>query len=369
MKNFFIPDFSQSNVNISATLAEFLGAPNQNPILPSLRDELAKGYKNVVFICFDGLGMYPMRKNLPEDDFLFRNVAQVLFSTFPSTTTNATTSLMTNRLPLEHGWFGWSLHFEDLGKNVDIYMGKDSVTGEKVSYSALPLEEVRFYFDQAQSSYEINSVFPGYVRVAHPERNIVFSDTDDFFDAIKSICRKNGKQFVYAYLPEPDSTMHKYGVSSPEAQSLIRELSQKTEALSESTENTLFIITADHGQIDVTDYVSLWEDETLMDMLRTYPFLEARTPAFLVKEGCKQEFEEYFRTKYGKDFVLYKSEDLIAEGYFGRRGDKADLLGDYIVVGTYTHKIALLTPKSRRFKGHHTSLTEEMEVPLIVLGK
>ena len=65
---------------------------------------------------------------------------------------------------------------------------------------------------------------------------------------------------------------------------------------------------------------------------------------------------------------MYPSAQLVAEGYFGARGDKADLLGDYIAVGTYTHKQALLTPNSTRFKGHHTSLTEEMEVPLILLG-
>jgi len=113
----------------------------------------------------------------------------------------------------------------------------------------------------------------------------------------------------------------------------------------------------------------LYEDETLMDMLKIYPFLEARAPAFLVKDGREKEFEEYFRSKYSEDFVLYKSEDLIAERYFGDIGDKAGSLGDYIAIGTYTHKQALLTPISTRFKGHHTSLTEEMEVPLILLSK
>ena len=67
--------------------------------------------------------------------------------------------------------------------------------------------------------------------------------------------------------------------------------------------------------------------------------------------------------------MLWKSADLVAKGYFGDRGDKADFLGDYLAVGTYTHKQALLTPNSTRYKGHHTSLTEEMEVPLILLGK
>ena len=192
---------------------------------------------------------------------------------------------------------------------------------------------------------------------------------EDFFDAVKNICRKPGKQFIYAYYPEPDSTMHDYGVSCPEAKNIIESISQNMGILYENVEDTLFIVTADHGQIDITDYVNLYEDEVLMDMLEIYPFLEARAPAFLVKNGRKKEFEEYFYSKYSEDFVLYKSEDLIAKGYFGDIGDKVSSLGDYIAIGTYTHKQALLTPISTKFKGHHTSLTEEMEVPLILIHR
>lgn len=49
MKDFIIPNFQQSNLNISATLAEFLGAPNKNATLPVLKAELAKGYKMLYF--------------------------------------------------------------------------------------------------------------------------------------------------------------------------------------------------------------------------------------------------------------------------------------------------------------------------------
>ena len=44
-KTFIKPNFEKSNLNISATLAEFLGAPNTNKTLPNLKNELAKGYK------------------------------------------------------------------------------------------------------------------------------------------------------------------------------------------------------------------------------------------------------------------------------------------------------------------------------------
>ena len=48
MNKIIKPDWKNSNLNISATLAEFLGAPNKNYTLKILKDELEKGYKNVV---------------------------------------------------------------------------------------------------------------------------------------------------------------------------------------------------------------------------------------------------------------------------------------------------------------------------------
>lgn len=369
MKKLLVPDFRKSIVNISATLAEFLGAPNRNPTLPILKEELCKGYQNIVFLCFDGLGIYPLRKNLDKTDFLFQNLRQTLFSTFPSTTTNATNSLLTNQLPLEHGWFGWSMYFAALHQNVDIYLGRDSATHEVVDFSDYPLEMADYYFDHANGDYSINTVFPPYVHVTYPQRNRSFQTAEEFWSAIEEICRKSGRQFVYAYYPELDSIMHKYGVTSPEARCRIQEVSCKLKAFHESMADTLFIVSADHGQIDVSGYVNLYEDEVLLNLLEIYPFMEARAPAFLVKKGREQVFEQYFQNKYGEDFILFKSSELLTKGYFGNRGDKADFLGDYLAVGTYTHKQALLTPNTKRFKGHHTSLTEEMEVPLILLGK
>ena len=111
-KSFILPDFKHSNLNISATLAEFLGVKSNNATLPILKKALKKEYKNVVFICFDGMGVYPLTQNLEATDYLIRNITDTLVSTFPSTTANATTSLTTDTLPLEHGWSGWSVYFE-----------------------------------------------------------------------------------------------------------------------------------------------------------------------------------------------------------------------------------------------------------------
>ena len=369
MKDFILPDYTKCNLNISSTLAEFLGAPNNNPTLPLLKDELDKNYKNVIFICFDGLGIHPINTTLHETDILRQNIKSTLVSTFPSTTTNATTSLLFNKYPLEHGWFGWSLYFDHIDKCVDIFTSRDSYTGEYVACNPSPLAVFDYYFDNSTNEYGINTVLPPYVATAHPERNTVAKNLNELGDAIKCICRKNGKQFAYVYCDEPDHTMHNHGVSGKKSARIIKRISEKVRELYESSDDTMFIITADHGQIDIEGYVELYNDRELMDMLKVPPFMEARAPAFVVKEGKEKAFEEHFTKNYGEDFILFSSKELIEKGFLGPCGDKAHLLGDYIAIGTYTHKQMLFDAEQTRFRGHHTSLTEEMEVPLIILSK
>ena len=369
-KQLIKPDFSNNIINISATLAQFLGCPNDKPTLPALEKELEKGYKNVVFLILDGLGMNPAHINLDEDSFLMRNVKQVLTSVFPSTTTNATTTYLTNKYPMEHGWFGWSLYFEELKRAVDIFPCRESFTGEPVEKSfvksTLPVEP---YYKKAKSDYCSNVVVPEYWDNDY-ENRYVWNTVPQMFEHIRTVCKKDGKQFVYVYCSEPDSIMHRYGVSSAEARRVISDLNDGIEALYAELTDTLFIISADHGQIDVDEQIKIYEDGELTAMLEWPPFLEARAAAFKVKKDCREKFVEAFNRKYGEDFKLFKVEDLIKDNYFGGNlsSGHAKRLGDYIAVGT-TNKIMQLTPLSHPFKGHHTSLTEEMEVPLIFIGR
>ena len=276
---------------------------------------------------------------------------------------------MLNQLPLEHGWFGWSMYFENINKNVNIFTSQDSWTGERLDIVDSPLGKLNYYFDDAvRTDYQINSVFPPFVKVKREDRNNTYSGLDEFLEIIKGICNRPNNQFVYAYYPDPDATMHDYGVTSEMAKGVIENISQKVQALVESTKDTLFVITADHGQVDVEGYVDLCADKKLMDMLKIYPYMEAKAVAFMVKDDMKAEFEKHFNQNYSEDFKLYTSKELIDAGYFGDFGDKGYMLGDFIAIGTYTHKQALTTPDYPKFKGHHTSLTEEMLVPLIIIN-
>lgn len=365
MKGFIKPDFTKSVLNISATLAEFFNAPNKNPVLPVLKKELEKGYDKIVFILFDGLGTHPLSVNLDKDDFLLKHTVTTLTSTFPSTTTNATTSVNTNRLPLEHGWFGWTMYFPEITKTLSMFTHTDSQTGEKVDYAYPIKESDDYWFNYAQTDYKITSVMPKFCK---GYKNAVTAYTpQEVVDAVFDLLKNEGKQFIFAYSPEPDATMHDNGVTSDKANKIINEISKRLQELQKNTENTLFIVTADHGQTDVKGSVEFYKDEELNSLLVTPPYLDAKTPAFIVKKGHKKEFERLFKQRYGEDFELHASKQLIKDGYFGSRGEYGYLLGDYIAIGK-TDKLFYPFPDVDDFKGHHTSLTKEMTVPLIIFN-
>lgn len=369
-KKLIFPDYTKSNLNITATLAEFLGATNKNATLPILKEELKKNYKNIVYMIFDGMGTHPLERNFGPNSFLRKHIKQTLVSTFPSATAVATTCLRTNTLPRENGWFGGLIYFDDLNKSVQILRSIDYITKEPVDISHEPLDKRGFFFDDAKTDYNISTVLPPYVETDGKKTDYVFPEFEfkKGITKIQQICKRRGKQFVYYYYHDPDRTMHRCGVTGKESKTLLKEISKSIEWLYNNTKDTLIIVTSDHGHIDLKGHIPVYKDKQIMDLLDAPLYLEDAAVTFRVKKGCKTKFVELFNKKYGKYFELFKTKDLFERGFFGDRGNKGDVLGEYIAVSNYEHKQILLNEKIRINKGGHGSLTEEMEVPLILIG-
>lgn len=364
---FYFPNYKKNIVNISATFSKMLG--NETPIssLKILEKELKKDYKNVVFIIFDGFGINPIKKNLTKNNILRKNIKQTLTSVFPSTTTNATTTLMSGDYPFNHGWFGWAIYFEELDKVVEVYRGKDYYTQENVN-SHFSRERLPFEAYYAENkNYTVNTIFPYYIKDGNMKENYPYNTIKEMFENIENCCLKDGKQFIYSYHDNPDATMHDYGVESMEAKKVIQDISFYVEDLSSKLKDTLIVISADHGHIDIDGYINLYENTKIMNCLENPPSLEPRATSFKIKEGKKEEFKTLFNKAYKKDFKLYSTDYLIKKGVFGPFNEKNRcLLGDFIAV-CKNNKQFLLSANSNKFKGHHTSLTKEMHVPLIII--
>ena len=360
------PNFKNSILNVSATFDEFLGNKNEICKINKLKKALHKKYKNVIYICFDGLGIYPLKQNLGKGSFLRKNIVKKITSVFPSTTTNATTTLHSALYPSQHGLFGWSLYFENLNQCVDIYLRKNSYTGKQVVAKEVE-EYMEFdcFYDKNRSDYKITTVFPSYVK--SKQNNFVFETMDDMFKMLKKATENNNENFIFAYYGEPDSTMHTYGVTSKEAKEKIALINAYVENLAKELTNSVIVITPDHGQTDITEYIKLYEDEALKSTIKTPFYLESRAVAFQVKN------EEMFLKavkKYKKDAKLYKVRNLIKKNYFGPNTEKLKMLGDYILLMKNNHKQFVFSDKHMLFKGHHTSLTKrEMLLPLIIIEK
>ncbi|MDI9510075.1 MAG: alkaline phosphatase family protein [Bacillota bacterium] len=66
---------------------------------------------------------------------------------------------------------------------------------------------------------------------------------------IKKYCGEPGRKYIYCYCNEPDYTMHLTGCYSDQSKRLLSTLEIIIESLTEELEDTLVLVTADHGHI------------------------------------------------------------------------------------------------------------------------
>ena len=126
------PDFQNGLINLSATLSNFVGARTTVPTLKELEEELKKEKKDVVFIIFDGLGVYNVENFSKKDSFYKNHIVLKISSNLPPTTTSATTTLMSGKFPDEHLFLAWTLYLKNQKRVVELYTSKDYFSKEKV---------------------------------------------------------------------------------------------------------------------------------------------------------------------------------------------------------------------------------------------
>ncbi len=365
---FIYPDYNGNNVlNVAASLAAFLGNPTGNKTVPELDEELKKGYNKVVFLVFDALGAYPLKLDTPEDGYFRTHTVKTLTTVFPSTTACASATMVSGLYPSQHGRFGWCMNLPEMGGRVDILVARRSENPkESVDREALKrLFPLRGFYLDNKTDYNVSSILSAIIDDGNPDR-IVEETVPGIFKNLYEICDRGGKQFIYVHCSQPDSIFHHRGVDDPASIELVRDIEKRTEEFVKKYSDALVIVTADHGQVNINGYVPMYRDETLLNMLSTPLHVEVRAVSLGVKEGMEEKFEKYFNEKYGDNFALLKTEELIEKGVFGPRTDKLSYLGNYFAVAK-THVLALLHPLTNCFAGQHTSMAEEMEVPLIIL--
>jgi predicted AlkP superfamily pyrophosphatase or phosphodiesterase len=195
-----------------------------------------------------------VRSQLAETGFFRTHQADTLTSVYPCTTTAATTSMLSGLSPAEHGWLGWSPWFREYGRIIDVFINRDSLSGQEILPAAgelMPFEDL---------TRQIYAATRGQVGLHQIQPNFAVDGVDTFdqmIERMRGYVALPGPQLILAYWHQPDSLMHMYGPGSQTVQKEVLAYEKQLEDLMNEISDTLLVVSADHGQVPVTRE-SIW---------------------------------------------------------------------------------------------------------------
>ncbi len=397
------PDYSGSSLtNVSNSICRWLDVPERGlPLAPLYHQKLDGEYRHILLFVVDGLGLKTLKRlfsrngNLltpsARDDLLADATLFTLTSVSPSTTAAALTSLWTGSAPAEHGIVGYEVWLKEYSlvanmiRQSPVAFWSEVGSLGRAGFDAgtfVPVQPLSAYLKlhQVQTTFLIDAALAqsGLTVMHMPDARVqpYFSLEDARLTLNDLFAQQAGqKTFTAVYWSLVDTLMHRYG---PEDERIDLELERFFYSLllmlktlqKKYGDNTLVLLTADHGGIDtpVDAHFDLKNHPDLNAMLTMQPIGESRLPNFFVRLGNETRFLDYMQAEWGDAFTLIPGSDFLATGILGDKPFHHELLqrlGDWVAIpqdGAYlwwkNHENHML--------GRHGGLSpEEMLVPLL----
>ena len=386
MSAWIYPDYQgRGIVNLMSSIMSAYGHESEYyPPLTTLPPTTLREAQNVVLLVIDGLG-YEYVMQYGTDSTLQYNLQTQITSVAPATTATAITTYLTGLAPQQHGLTGWYTYFREVGTVLAVLPFKARCGGLSLAQSGISAEEL---FDHVPVFNHLNvhsySVSPDWIANSAFNRAhlgdsglVSYQGVEECFNAISQTAREhNERKYIYAYWPGLDSLAHEHGVESDVVRQHFNELDALyTQLLADlAGTDTLVIITADHGFVDVgSDNILQMEmHPELKDCLSVPLCGEQRLAYAYVRAEKRGTFEAYIHQYLTDAIGLYPSEELRDSNLFGLgepHPELASRTGDYILVMKEGYAIKDTIPGEGPFEmaGYHGGLSsQEMYVPLIV---
>ena len=323
-------------------------------------DIALKNHKKVAVILFDGMGRNITRKHLSPKSFIRKHYLCTINSTFPPTTTAATTGFLTGKYPIETGWMSWAQYFDKYDRNIILFKNTDYNTEEKVepdniAFTELPIKNIFEIIKEHNPNVDTFIVQRKPINPKGPKT------LKGFESRINSTLKHSKECFAYFYFDSPDYEMHAYGIDHKRIHAYVKNINDMVNRIVENNKDTIFFVFADHGHINVK-FLDICDHEDLYSLLEKPISFEKRTPNFFVKKGKQEEFKRLFNKYYWRYFALFSKQEVLDNEMFGE-GDinpkAVAFIGDFIA--TSTTKYCLYASKEMKemqpFKGHHAGMT------------
>ncbi len=363
-------NYEECLTNVACSIRKYFGLDYSHKTF-ALIDQILeeKQPENVIVMLFDGMGSRILERVLDDNSFFRRNMVKEITTVFPATTTAATTSIRTGLNPVEHGWLGWNTYIKPIDKTITLFLnsekGKNEVCKEFLEVKNKLVTTTIVDEILEKGKYQAKEFFPFKTGNA-----TVYSNLEDMFHLIGEETKRKGKKFLYVYDDEPDHTMHEYGADSDIVKKLIEERDRKVFEFSQKLENSLLIVLADHGHIQVEN-IFLKNYPEFLKMLERTTSIEQRAVSFKVKEEYLTVFIEKFNELFGHDFDIYRKSEILESKIFGDGIPNElfeDAIGDFIAIA-HSNKCLVTDGDDVLFSQHAGYTDDEIFIPLILIQK
>ncbi len=383
-----LPNYHNGSiVNLMSSIIRARGGDTLYDPLADLPPAALSPSKNIVLLIIDGLG-YDYLLNQGRGSVFGEHLQGRMTSVFPSTTAACVTTFATGVAPQQHAITGWFVYLKELG-------AVSAILPFRARYGSPPFSQAEIdpqaIFSQPSLATnieaDIHTIIPKSLLKSDYTRTTAGATTlkgyktmGGFFRQLKKAIKHKSRRpkYIYAYWPEFDNLSHEYGNGSKKVAKHFWKLNKKVAALVKSLHHTdtTLIITADHGFIDADEssIIKMNEHPRLMETLVLPRCGEGRAAYCYVRPSKVAQFEDYVGDNFADQCQMFKSEDLIAQNYFGLFDPNPKLyerVGDYVLVmkENYVMHDVLLGEKRPLHVGFHGGVSRaEMFVPLVVFN-
>ncbi len=397
---FRAPTYSGYNFsNISTTIPSLFSSKFKQTLADDVLNKNKK-YKQVILFFIDGFGwrFIEQYKNHPVLKKLEKNGNVSMLSTqFPSTTAAHVTSINTGLAVCESGIYEWNYYEPTLDAVIQplffSYAGekqretlKDKNIDPKTLFPKSKLyEQLKSLGVQAHIFQDESFAQTSYGDVVMADTKIhPYTSLDHALLEIENVLKNNtDSKYLYFYYSAIDKVGHEFGPESAEFSCTVTKFLDSLDTFLKNIElqkDTLFLMTADHGQTRIYEETCWYINKEAPELLQYFkknkngdylaPCGSARDMFLHINDEDAQTVLSSLQKKLTSIAEVVLTQELIDLGFFGPVISKTFLsrVGN-IVILPFAEKSVWWYEQDKfwqKHKGHHGGMTpEEMETVLI----
>jgi hypothetical protein len=322
-------------------------------------------------------------------------------SQFPSTTAAHITTIHTGMPVGEHGVFEWYYYEPVVDAVIAPLLFSFSGTSQRDTLKATGARPANLYpannlYRSLKQQGVAASIFQHREYTPSTYSNILFKGAkatgyqtlqEGLVNMAGKLAEAKPPAYFFFYFDRIDAISHEYGPESlqTEAEILVFLMTMEhifLKALAGSRKKMLFMLTADHGQVEINPQTSIYLNRDpvfsgIENFLKVNQKGELMVPAgsardfFLyVKPEALDEAQAFLAARLAGRAEVRKVSELVQAGYFGPviSTQFRARAGDLVILPYQGESVWWFKQDSfeQKFRGHHGGLTRaEMEIPLI----